>query len=45
MVIQRFWSLEYRKDRLSQNVGDELPKTRCVTTQKSAALIYFAVEA
>jgi len=38
-------TLEYGTDKLSRNVGKELPLPLCVTTQKSAVLIYFAAEA
>ena len=38
-----FSTLEIRTDRLSRNVGKNT--TRCVTTQKSAVLMYLAEEA
>jgi len=38
-------NLEDGTDRLSRNVGKNYYYPRCVTTQKSAVLIYFAAEA
>jgi len=37
--------LEDETDRLSRNVGKEFATTRCLITQRSAVLSYFAAEA
>jgi hypothetical protein len=42
-IIFPYWKVKL--DRLSRNVGNKLPLPGCITSQKSADLIYFAAEA